>query len=148
MQQYRQRLEDYLLAQVPVARAMQVRVQELSATGIALHAPLACNDNHKGTAFGGSQYALAALAGWGLLVAQLWSQELDGEIVIRDGEIRYREPVDGDLVLDCGPRHSREIAEFLERYRRQRVARITLFGRIAGRRGLATEFRGHYVAGV
>ena len=142
------RLQEYMLAEVPVARAMQVRVAALESRRIRLTAPLAVNDNHKGTAFGGSQYALAALAGWGLLVATLWREKLPGEIVIRDGEIRYDAPVRGDLDLVCEPAEAGAMDRFLDAYRRHHLARIALAGSIAGPNGPAMRFNGNYVAGA
>ena len=47
-------LQAFLLAHVPLAGAMGVRVVEAGEAGVRLALPLAPNLNHHGTAFGGS----------------------------------------------------------------------------------------------
>ena len=59
-----QELNDYLNRHVPLFRAMQAQIERCDATGLALTAPLEPNVNDKGTAFGGSMAAIAALTGW------------------------------------------------------------------------------------
>ena len=57
-------LEKRILTDIPLARHIGVRVVEFDGSSLALGAPLAANSNHKGTAFGGSLFSLAVLAGW------------------------------------------------------------------------------------
>src|SRR5690606_6825838 len=59
-------LERELLAEIPLARAMQLSVAAYDGATLALAAPLAPNGNDKGCAFGGSLASLMTLAGWGL----------------------------------------------------------------------------------
>jgi thioesterase domain-containing protein len=62
-------LEEYLHGHIPLSRAMQVSVRELTDELVVLGAPLAPNMNHRSTVFGGSASALAILAAWSLLYA-------------------------------------------------------------------------------
>lgn len=57
------RLAEYLHANIPLVRCMQVRVEQWNADGLSLTAPLAPNLNHADSAFGGSLEALATLVG-------------------------------------------------------------------------------------
>ena len=59
--------EAFFYEQIPLTRAMGVRVESYDGQQLVLTAPLALNHNHLGTAFGGSLSALATLAGYGLL---------------------------------------------------------------------------------
>lgn len=60
------RLEAYLLTNIPLAGAMALTVINASTQSVKLSAPLAPNQNHRDTAFGGSIASLATLACWGL----------------------------------------------------------------------------------
>jgi thioesterase domain-containing protein len=148
MQNLAQRLEDYIHEKIILARSMQVAVREYRGDSLTLTAPLAANDNHKGTAFGGSQFALAALASWGLLMIKLWENDLDGEIVVQEGRIKYLAPVADDLVLVCRPADPKGLADFVRTYQRKEVARIELEAEIQSHGRRAMEFRGQFVAGV
>lgn len=63
-------LQARLLEEIPLARHMEIRVLCSDRRSLLLSAPLAANSNHKGTAFGGSLYSVAVLAGWGLLTLE------------------------------------------------------------------------------
>lgn len=84
-------------AEIPLTRSIDVRVSTYDGKSLTLNAPLAMNSNHKGTAFGGSLFSLAVLAGWGLLVLKLGERYLDAELVIQDSNVEYLAPVRGDF---------------------------------------------------
>ncbi len=90
-------LEAALRRLIPPARTMDVRVAELTGTGIVLTAPLACNHNHAGTGFAGSLYSLAALAGWGWLYAFTRDRGLEPELLLAEGCMRYHRPYETEL---------------------------------------------------
>lgn len=119
-------LEKRILTDIPLARHIGVRVVEFDGSSLALGAPLAANSNHKGTAFGGSLFSLAVLAGWALLTAKLRERGVDGELVIQHSRVNYLVPVTGDLVartmLPTGP----ELERFLRAVDRYRKGRIRL----------------------
>jgi thioesterase domain-containing protein len=91
------RLERRMHAEIPLTRSIDVRVSTYDGKALTLKAPLAMNSNHKGTAFGGSLFSLAVLAGWGLLVLKLGERHLDAELVIQDSNVEYLAPVRGDF---------------------------------------------------
>ena len=86
-----------LLADIPLARAMQLRVHAYAGDCLTLAAPLAPNVNDKGCAFGGSLLSLLTLAGWGLIVLKLRELERHCDVYVQDSEVRYLEPVWEDL---------------------------------------------------
>src|SRR5262247_202907 len=91
------RLERRMHAEIPLTRSIDVRVRRFDGTALTLSAPLAANSNHKGTAFGGSLFSLAVLAGWGLLALKLEERNLHAELVIQDSHVEYLAPVRGDF---------------------------------------------------
>lgn len=92
-----ERLQAYLALHIPLSTAMQVRVESFDGEALVLSAPLAVNHNDKGTAFAGSIASLAALAGWG--ACMLWAESQLGacQVAIAHADIRYLQPLRGDL---------------------------------------------------
>ena len=77
-------LERTLHDEIPLTRAMDVRVAAYDGNLLRLTAPLSPNVNDKGTAFGGSLYSLAVLCGWSLLHLKVKEAGLSYNIVIQD----------------------------------------------------------------
>ncbi|HET6545442.1 MAG TPA: YiiD C-terminal domain-containing protein [Rhodanobacteraceae bacterium] len=86
-------LERTILSDIPLARAMQVRIGAYDGASLALAAALAPNVNDKGCAFGGSLTSLMTLAGWGLVKLALDARDTDCDIYVRDSRVRYLAPV-------------------------------------------------------
>jgi thioesterase domain-containing protein len=57
--------EKFLHEQIPITRAMGLRVVANDGNGFVVEAPVALNSNHLRTAFGGSINAVATLAAYG-----------------------------------------------------------------------------------
>ena len=85
--------EQSLLADIPLARAMQLRVHSRDGDHLVLAAPLAPNINDKGCAFGGSLLSLLTLAGWGLIVLKLRDLGRTCDVYVQDSDVRYLAPV-------------------------------------------------------
>lgn len=94
-----QRLQAFAHAHIPVAEAMRIELTGYRDGELTVRAPLAANINHHGTGFGGSQYALAAVAGWALLKLTLEQAGLNGDAVIHSARVTYERPVHADLRL-------------------------------------------------
>jgi thioesterase domain-containing protein len=86
-------LERELLADIPLARAMQLTVEAFDGESLTLAVPLAPNVNDKGCAFGGSLASLMTLAGWGLPKLALDARGIEADIYVQDSSIRYLAPV-------------------------------------------------------
>jgi thioesterase domain-containing protein len=87
--------------EIPISKAMGIRVGEFANDRLVVRAQLAPNINVHGTAFAGSLYAIAALCGWGMTWLQLKLHAIDGSIVIADGRIHYERPVKSEIVATC-----------------------------------------------
>lgn len=82
-----------LLHSIPLARAMQVRLQAFDGITCTLSAPLAPNVNDKGCAFGGSLSSVLTLSGWGLIALRLGAEGMDYDVYVQDSSTRYLMPV-------------------------------------------------------
>jgi thioesterase domain-containing protein len=140
-------LTAFLHEQIPLTRAMELRVAESNAHRLVLEAPLAPNKNHLGTAFGGSLHALPTLACYGTLWMVLREAGIDGHVVVKKTNALYRAPVEGTLRAVCERPSAKLVAEFLSDLRRHKKARMDLAAVVEGANGKpAVEFDGSFVA--
>jgi thioesterase domain-containing protein len=136
--------ERFLHEQIPLTRAMGVKVESHDARGLVLGAPLAANHNHLGTAFGGSLAALATLAGYALLWLELGNR--DAHIVIRRSELDYRHPVTGPLRAICRKPPDAELDAFRATFAKTGKARVRLEVTVEEQGRVCMAFVGTFVA--
>jgi thioesterase domain-containing protein len=98
-----QELEKVLHHEIPLTKAMSLRVREASPELVRLYLPIEPNVNHKSTAFGGSLYSGAVLAGWGALWCTLRDLEIKAQIVIAASNMEYLLPVKTHFEAVCVP---------------------------------------------
>ncbi|MGA9665220.1 MAG: thioesterase domain-containing protein [Gallionella sp.] len=137
-------LERVLHDEIPLSRAMGIRVASYDGSSLKLSAPLAPNTNHKRTAFGGSLYSLAVLCGWGLLQLKLAEAGLRKHIVIQESDIRYLLPVESDMLAECRIDET-AFRRFMATQRKHDRARISVDVVIEHDGRTAVEFFGRYV---
>jgi thioesterase domain-containing protein len=94
-------LETTVLAQIPLARAMQLRLRDYDGDRLTIAAPLAPNINDKGCAFGGSLVSLLTLAGWSLIVLKLRALGSACDVYVQDSTVRYLAPVWDDFIAQA-----------------------------------------------
>ena len=94
-------LETTVLAQIPLARAMQLRLRDYDGDHLTIAAPLAPNINDKGCAFGGSLVSLLTLAGWSLIVLKLRALGSACDVYVQDSAVRYLAPVWDDFIAQA-----------------------------------------------
>lgn len=137
--------EDFLHTQIPITRAMGVRVESWEAGRLVLTAPLEINHNHLGTAFGGSLAALATLAGYACLWLELGDRA--AHVVIAESALSYRRPVRGELRAVCRRPEGDELNVFKSTFAQTGKARVRLGVTIEDADGVvAVEFSGAFVA--
>jgi thioesterase domain-containing protein len=139
------RLERRMHAEIPLTRSIDVRVRRFDGTALTLSAPLVANSNHKGTAFGGSLFSLAVLAGWGLLVLKLSERNLEAELVIQDSTVQYLAPVRGDFSAQA-TLSAEEFEKFVRMLERRGKARMRVTVMIAAEARDAVRFEGTFAA--
>lgn len=95
----RRALEAEILADIPLARVMGLRLAAYDGERVHLAAPLVPNVNDKGCAFGGSLVSLMTVAGWALVRLALDARGLACDIFVADSEVRYLAPVWEDFAV-------------------------------------------------
>jgi thioesterase domain-containing protein len=119
-------LEQHILTAIPLARAMDLRIDSYVNRELRLCAPLAPNRNDKGCAFGGSLTGLLTLAGWGSAVLALGSAGAGAEIYVQDSSVRYLAPVWEDIVAVAWLDAADAGAEFIQTYGTRGRARASI----------------------
>jgi thioesterase domain-containing protein len=122
--------ERALLADIPLARAMQLRLRDYDGDSLHLAAPLAPNINDKGCAFGGSLLSLLTLAGWGLIVLKLRALDVACDVYVQDSEARYLAPVWEDFVAEARLDAGESWDEFTRALRARGRARLRVACRV------------------
>ena len=142
-------LEQTLHELIPISCAMGVKVDHWEQGQLQLSAPLANNINHQQSAFGGSLFSMAAMAGWGLLQLALAAEQLEANIVIADGAVEYQRPVFEPLVCQVDLPARADWQAFVDQLRSQRRADLTLEPRLVLENGkTAMQLRGHFVVSL
>lgn len=136
--------EKFFHQQIPITRAMGVRVAAYDGQRFTLVAPIALNFNHLGTAFGGSLSAVATLAGYGLLWLEL--RDRTCHLVIRQSSLSFRRPVRKEIVATCRRPDEATLRAFKEAFAQRDKARIGLDVTIEEDGLVAVEFHGVFVA--
>src|ERR1022692_3820852 len=77
------RITEFLHTQIPLTRAIGIDITGWDGTTVTLVAPLAPNQNHADTAFGGSIASIAILAGYSLLYILLAERQISSRILVQ-----------------------------------------------------------------
>ena len=133
-------LESYLYQNIPLSKAMGIKIHHESADKVILFAPFANNINHKKTVFGGSLHAAATLACWCLLYLNVHDPSL--QIVITKSEIDYLAPVDSDFTVECLMPEKSIWERFMQMLQSKGKARILLAAKIMHNDKLAVDYQG------
>ena len=136
--------EKFLHAQIPITRAMGLRVVGHDEIGFTVEAPVALNSNHLRTAFGGSINAVATLAAYGFLWIEL--NDAAAHVVVAESSIRFLRPVRETIRATCLRPETRTLEEFRVRFAKTGKARITLRVNVIEAGETAAEFEGRFVA--
>jgi thioesterase domain-containing protein len=139
-------LEQEILADIPLTRAMHLRVGAADGDRVSLVAPLAPNVNDKGCAFGGSLASALTLAGWALLVLRLRAAELACEVYVQDSQLRYLAPVWGDFRAEARLAEGESWEAFFAALAARGKGRLRVVAEVAGADGPATTLEARFVA--
>jgi thioesterase domain-containing protein len=136
--------EKFFHEQIPITRAMGVRVVANDENGFVIEAPVALNSNHLRTAFGGSINAVATLAAYGFLWLEL--NEAAAHVVVAESSIRFLRPVRETIRAICPRPAAEELAAFRSQFTAKGKARIALRVKVIEAGDTAAEFEGSFVA--
>jgi thioesterase domain-containing protein len=141
---------DYLQLRIdrefPLARHIGIAVEAAHDGGVVLSAPFAPNANCTGTAFGGSQFCIAVLAGWAWTTRYLVAHHWAADAVIQESTIRYLKPVHGELRATLAAPSAELVDKLQAMLRRRGRGRIPLHVEIHDGQALATRFDGMFAA--
>ena len=137
-------VERFLHEQIPITRAMGLRVVGHDSAGFTVEAPVALNSNHLRTAFGGSINAVATLAAYGFLWVEL--NEAAAHVVVAESSIRFLRPVRETIRATCLLPDGESLARFRRDFSEKGKARITLRVKVTEAGETAAEFEGQFVA--
>jgi thioesterase domain-containing protein len=136
--------EKYFHEQIPITRAMGLRVVANDENGFVVEAPVALNSNHLRTAFGGSINAVATLAAYGLLWLELRQSTV--HVVVAESSIRFLRPVRETIRAVCARPGPDEWNAFKTEFKSANKARIKLRVQVVEAEQTAAEFEGTFVA--
>jgi thioesterase domain-containing protein len=136
--------EQFLHEQIPLTRAMGLRVVANDENGVAVEAPVALNSNHLRTAFGGSINAVATLAAYGLLWLELDNPAV--HVVVAESSIRFLRPVRETIRAVCARPGPDEWKAFRAEFESAGKARLKLRVNVVEAEQTAAEFEGTFVA--
>ena len=143
----RANLEQALRNDIPLARAMDLRIGAWDGDRLEMHAPLAPNINDKGCAFGGSLASVMTLAGWSLIHLATDAERLDCDLYVQDCTIRYLAPVWGEIRAVARLDEGESFVAFLDALRARGKARLAVRAEVAGAgAGPACTFAARFVA--
>src|SRR4051812_47227492 len=138
--------EKFLHEQIPITRAMGLRVVASDENGFTVEAPVALNSNHLRTAFGGSINAVATLAAYGFLWMEL--NETAAHVVVAESSIRFLRPVRETIRATCVRPDANTLGAFRAQFGENRKARITLRVTVTEAGERAAEFEGRFAARI
>jgi len=127
---------------IPISKAMGIRIYQYTGRTLELRAPLARNINVHHTMFAGSIYTLATLTGWGMLHLHMQELNVTGDIVLAKATIEYKLPI---------TEHARAVSNLVDvegnfnNLLEGRNARLTLSVALYDGDEFAAMFTGHYV---
>ena len=138
-------LQNYIRSNIPVTDYMNFHVEDLHSYSIKLSAPIKPNDNHYGTAFGGSLATLGILAGWSILHFRAEEEELKCVIVIQESSMKYIRPARTDFEAVCDTLNEKLWNEFKSGLLAKGKARISMFTNLYSQGELIATHKGIFV---
>lgn len=126
---------------IPITEHMGIKLHMYSGNTLETRASLNKNINVHGTMFAGSIFSLATLTGWGMLYLQLKERQLEGDIVLGDGDIHYHKPV---TMKPRGICNVESLAGKYTNLEKNKKARFTLHIDILDGDNPVAEFKGIY----
>src|SRR6185437_6908546 len=144
----REYLQQRIVGEFAVAKHMGIVVESADDSAVVWRAPLAPNANHKGTAFGGSLYSVAVLAGWAWATRYLASRGVAADAVIQESSTRFLAPVEGELRATAAAHSEVQIDKFRKMLQRAGRGRIRLRVEVGRDHIIAALFEGEFVAAL
>jgi len=137
--------EDIIYSQIPVTKFMGIELSSFDGESLTLKAPLDKNINHRFSAFGGSIYSVAVLAGYGMVFLKLRELNLNPHIVIHKSNVVYTAPIEEDFEAVCKIGNKEEFDSFIQYYLDNKKSRIELLTNVIINDKIAFTLNAKYV---
>lgn len=128
---------------IPAAKAQGITPVYLDHNQFSVCAPRDVTVNLHNTMFAGSLYTLATLTGWGWIHCLFVANNIDADIVLADGNIRYKLPLVGEPLAKTEKSLTSGNFNIL---RKGRKARIAIQVNVYDGDQIVAEFNGKFVA--
>jgi len=138
-----QEAERYFHNEIPITRAMGLRVEVCDENQFIVAAPVNLNSNHLRTGFGGSINAVATLAGYGLLWSALRDEK--AHVVVAESSIRFLRPVRKTIHAACSRPGPERWVAFQDHLKQKGKASINLKVTVVEEGEHAADFEGKFV---
>lgn len=128
---------------IPMSKAMGLQISYYDSQKLITVCDPQFNKNLHNTMFAGSIYTLATLTGWGWVYLKLeeHSDNLEGDIVLADANIRYHSPIKGLVYAKVS---TPEVSGNFENLKKGKNARIKLQSHVYCGDNIAATFIGSY----
>lgn len=136
----------WLKTQIPLLEHLGISQLRWDGSTLEVPTPLAPNVNDKGTGFGGSQAAIATVAGWTLTTLCLKERGLECDVVIADSHLQYLKPVTSDFVTRVVLADSSEADALAERVQEKGKGKLALVVEVLCGEQVCMRLEGVYVA--
>ena len=139
-------LQQHIEAQIAIAKHMRIRVAAVDESRAVLTAPLDVNVNDKGTAFAGSLFSVAVLAGWVWVTQHLSARGIAADVMVQEANVSYRMPVTAEFKAVAQAPAQAEIDKLDRMLRRTGRGRVALRVTVFQQEKSVLEFSGAYAA--
>lgn len=124
------RLNDKIQTEIPLAHAAGIRLECSDDNTIVARAPLTANGNPHGSAFGGSLYVTALVAGYARTVLLVEQAGVDASVVVSHAQAEYHQPLHADISASVVPIDEKVQNRFIKSLTRHGRGRIDLTVRV------------------
>jgi len=136
----------WLQTQIPLLEHLGINHLSWNGQSLEVPTPLAPNVNDKGTGFGGSQAAIATVAGWCLTTLCLKERGLDCDVVIADSHLKYLKPVTADFTTRVSLQDMVDADALAERVTERGKGKLALVVEVVCNSQVCMRLEGVYVA--
>ena len=136
----------WLKPRIPLLPHLGIERLEWDGKQLLIPTPLAPNINDKGTGFGGSQAAIATVAGWCLTTLCLREAGLECDVVIADSHLQYLRPVTADFETRAALPDEAAVRTLVERVKARGKGKLALEVEVICQGQVCMRLEGLYVA--
>lgn len=142
----KEQINRYIHEQLPSMAAMGASVESVDETALILTAPLDQNHNGHGSAFGASLYSVAMMSCFAAMYLACREHFDSPTIMIRDGQMRYRQPCDQPIIrASCRMPNIRQWEGFFAHYEKAGKTTLSLTSKILQVDDVCAYFDGLFV---